>query len=374
MNKLDAQYFELLKDILDNGRVKGDRTGTGTISLFGKMIRHNMTDGFPILTSKKVSFKSVWVELLWFLRGETNIKFLVDNNVTIWNGDAYKHYKKYVNEEECCPECAEGYGNEEAWKELEHCALCKTPKDILTPQAFNDRIKEEDNVPGSFTHRWGELGPVYGSQWRNFGKPDSVSQSGFDQIRDIVSKLKTNPNDRRMLVSAWNPTDLDEMVLPPCHYVFQCYTRELTREERYKWCLEKAEGWAKLLTYEELVEKLRAPEYAVSLMWNQRSVDTPLGLPFNIASYGLLLTLIAKEVNMIPDELIGVLGDTHIYLNQVEGIKEQLNSETFDLPLVSDIEIAEGKSIVEEVNMYEVQDIKLNNYKSSKAIKMPLSN
>ena len=295
-NELDRQYKELLESIIRFGTDKMDRTGTGTKSVFGYTIRHNMQKGFPILTTKKVAWKQVVSELLWFLTGQTNIEFLHKYNNHIWDGD----YKKSGRDD-------------------------------------------------------GELGPIYGHQWRNWGgwkevkftgekdengylKPTYVKHHGIDQIDELVKKLKTNPDSRRLMVSAWNVSDLDKMVLPPCHYGFQCWTREQDGK-RY-----------------------------LSLMWNQRSVDTFLGLPFNISSYGLLLHLLANECGMIPDELIGNLGDTHLYLNHIEQAKEQISRTPYELPtLKTDVKI-------DGICCATPDDFVLEGYQYHPTIKAPLSN
>jgi thymidylate synthase len=304
INNIDKQYQDLLQDILDNGAEKKDRTGTGTISVFGRQIRHKMSEGFPLLTTKKMPWKSIVTELLWFLQGNTNIKWLVDNGCNIWNGDAYKNYS------------SNNFG-----------------KTIHTEEQFIERIKTDDE----FAKKWGELGPIYGKQWRKWS---SISDSDFDmrmstyevdQIQNIINDLKTNPDSRRLMVNAWNVGELDQMVLPPCHYGFQVYTTELSDLRRYNiWFNNNYEtGMERFFDPNNLPDfdnsyYVPTPKRAISLMWNQRSVDTFLGLPFNIASYGLLLEIIAKEVNMIPDELIGNLGDVHLYTNHIEQAKEQI--------------------------------------------------
>jgi thymidylate synthase len=310
MNNLDKQYTDLLQDILDNGVTKQDRTETGTLSVFGRQIRHKMSDGFPLLTTKKMPFRLIATELLWFLRGDTNIKFLVDNDCHIWDGDAYKNY---TNSSELRAD--------------------------LSKEEFIHNIK----MYPEFAERWGDLGPVYGKQWRNWTKFEDeskehnewyISSELIDQIANLIHDLKTNPDSRRLMVNAWNVGELDQMTLPPCHYGFQVYTRELSLEER-NYSLGQGRSYRGILSgphalpeelkrYEEIFDKETRPKQAISLMWNQRSVDTFLGLPFNIASYGLLLEIIAKEVNMVPDELIGNLGDTHLYLNHIEQAKEQI--------------------------------------------------
>jgi len=367
MNNLDKQYQTLLQTILDFGVKKKDRTGTGTKSIFGYTIRHNMSEGFPLLTTKKMAFKTMVTELLWFLRGDTNIKYLVDNNCHIWDGDCFANYvrnfPKYVDS---LPENSE-------------------TEFIIDKDKFINKIKTDDE----FAYKWGDLGPVYGAQWRSWhwrsepflpeekdmiytteDKPVTWSKEKYiDQIQNLINDLKTNPDSRRMMVNAWNVGEIDKMVLPPCHYGFQVYTRELSSQER-KDLYDKSNyekdvfptdesGWDKLF------DGYNIPTRAISLMWNQRSCDVLLGIPFNIASYGLLLTMIADEMNMVPDELIGNLGDTHLYLNHIEQAKEQIGREPYDLPKVS---VRDG------IFCSSVNDVILENYQSHPAIKAPLSN
>jgi thymidylate synthase len=280
-NSLDLQYNNLLVDILENGVDKGDRTGTGTLSVFGRQFRHSMDEGYPLLTGKKMAFKTMCTELKWFLKGDTNIKYLQDNKCRIWDGD------------------------------------------------YNKSGRTD-----------GELGPIYGWQWRNFGglkQHNAITNEtrivpGVDQIANLIDGLKNNPDGRRHLVSAWNPTDLPKMTLPPCHYGFQCYV---------------ADG-------------------KLSLMWNQRSVDTFLGLPFNISSYGLLLLLLCEETGYAPGDLIGNLGDVHLYKNHIDQAKEQLSRlNVYKLPTVelSNVDVLNGDF-----------EINLIGYESYPTIKAPLSN
>jgi len=332
MNNIDSQYQALLKDILDNGIKKEDRTGTGTISVFGRQIRHKMSEGFPLLTTKKMAWKTMVTELLWFLRGDTNIKYLVDNDCHIWDGDAYKNYLNQTQHEAS-----------------------------YTQEEFINLIKTNDDWAGV----WGDLGPIYGKQWRSWkyqknewydGKNHYEEESkSVDQIQNLINDLKTNPDSRRLMVSAWNVGELDKMVLPPCHYGFQVYTRPTTREEKI----------------------VNPGKYrAISLMWNQRSVDTFLGLPFNIASYGLLLEIIAKIVNMVPDELIGNLGDVHLYSNHIEQAKEQIGRTSFELPK---LKVPKTDAFWNEFDVslfghLDPTDFKIENYHSHPPIKAPLSN
>ena len=336
MNNLDYAYQRLLSDIIDNGVEKKDRTGTGTISVFGRQIRHKMSEGYPLLTTKKMAFKTMVTELLWFLKGDTNIKYLVDNGCNIWNGDAYKAYKtKYGYDDIDCP---------------------------LSMGEFITKIKTDNE----FAEENGDLGPIYGTQWREWNYTD------IDQIANLIHDLKTNPDSRRLMVSAWNVGEIDSMVLPPCHYGFQVYTRELTSQERFDYGYEKVKRETGLDDVRVELNMDALPKRAISLMWNQRSVDTFLGLPFNIASYGLLLEIIAKEVNMVPDELVGNLGDVHLYKNHIEQAKEQIGREPFELPKLG-MDYRDG-----EYNKYLTDfvpdDFVLFDYQSHPSIKAPLSN
>ena len=353
MNTLDKKYQQLLSDIIAFGVEKKDRTGTGTISEFGHQIRHKMSEGFPLLTTKKMAWKQIISELLWFLTGQTNISFLLKHNNHIWDGDAYKNYTKEVNE------LIDGYMSGDIIGTQPHIdEMFSNPDDLtpLTKEEFIDRIKTNKD----FAKKWGELGPIYGKQWRRLKSENKV----IDQIDNLVRELKTNPDSRRLMVSAWNVGELDKMVLPPCHYGFQLYTRKTTRDEKI----------------------VHPGKYrAISLMWNQRSVDTFLGLPFNIASYGLLLEIIAKEVNMISDELIGNLGDVHLYKNHIEQAKEQIGRTSFDLPTIQITErnwyqhqlVKERlgeKTLDEKLKSYRPDCFELIGYESHPKIKAPLSN
>jgi thymidylate synthase len=356
MNNIERQYQQLLGDILENGVEKKDRTGTGTLSVFGRQIRHKMSEGFPLLTTKKMAWKTMVTELLWFLRGDTNIKFLLDYDCHIWDGDAYKNYTNNFL----------GY------------------EDVPSKEEFIKEIKTNNE----FANKWGELGPIYGEQWRSWKRYRKVEDTEHketlhiidyvDQITNLVNELKTNPDSRRLMVSAWNVSELDEMVLPPCHYGFQVYTRELSIEEQVR-AYEKM-GYAKNLDPLDY-----APKRAISLMWNQRSVDTFLGLPFNIASYGLLLEIIAREVNMVPDELIGNLGDVHLYSNHIEQAKEQMYRRPYDLPKVQITERdwylhplvklnSEERMFQQKIRSYRPECFELIGYESHPKIKAPLSN
>ncbi len=363
MNNADKQYFYLLKNILKKGTKKSDRTGTGTISVFDYSMRFNMHEGFPLLTSKKMAWKAMVIELLWFLRGDTNIKWLVENGCMIWVGDAYK---KFQNKRNALLSVKAPTGESQLKQYIEWY------ENIGSREKFIEMIKSDNE----FARKHGDLGPVYGSQWRNWQQHTEVDPTNFlptvishgvDQITDLIENLKENPDSRRLMVSAWNVAKLDSMTLPPCHYGFQCYTRELTSKERVVLYNQKTNTMENILPIlSETLDFHKIPKRALSLKWTQRSCDCGLGIPFNIASYGLLLSLLSKEVNMIPEDLIFSGGDCHIYLNHIDQVKQQLKHKTYRLPT---IEIAD-KSIFD----IEYSDIKLINYESAPTINMPLSN
>jgi thymidylate synthase len=307
-----------------------------------------------------MAIKSVMTELKWFLKGDTNIKYLVDNGCNIWNGDAYKAYEKYVMDN--------SYGDSYALG-------------ILSMDEFIEEIKTNDE----FAKKWGELGPIYGAQWRkwsrNATRDEKIVDPGvytkqIDQIQNLINDLKTNPDSRRLMVNAWNVGELDNMVLPPCHYGFQVYTRELSLDERNDLLNKKIGGDHKrenCFSDEEFEREtlqdckaFNIPTRAISLMWNQRSVDTFLGLPFNIASYGMLLHLLAEEANMVPDELVGNLGDVHLYKNHIEQAKEQIKREPYELPHLTKLD---GVDVLNGEFDYTIEY-----YVSHPRIAAPLSN
>ena len=392
MNTIDSKYQDLLEDILDNGVEKQDRTGTGTISVFGRQIRHKMSQGFPLLTTKKMAWKTIVTELLWFLRGDTNIKFLLDYDCHIWDGDAYKNYVSKIEEYTSTLNVPNDISE---FQEIMDSVGNQIKNSVLSKEEFIKQIKTNNE----FAKKWGDLGPIYGKQWRQwqgwmgYKKVDGTDGFGslwYDQILRLVHSLKTNPDSRRLMVSAWNVAELDQMVLPPCHYGFQVYTRELSIAERldlasktYKELFEPFDFYK--VDHEEIDELYPVPKRAISLMWNQRSVDTFLGLPFNIASYALLLEIIAKEVDMIPEDLIGNLGDVHLYKNHIEQAKEQISREPYDLPK---IEITERnwyqhqlvkerlgpKTFKDIILSYRPDCFELTDYQSHPKLRAPLSN
>ena len=327
-------YQNLLEDVLFNGVEKSDRTGTGTISVFGRQIRHDMKQGFPLLTTKKMYWKGIVTELLWFLRGDTNIKFLHDNNCHIWDGD----YEKSGRTD-------------------------------------------------------GELGPVYGRQWRSWKgySNEDWDAPNTDQITNLINNIKLNPDSRRLMVNAWNVGELDQMTLPPCHYGFQVWTRELSEIERFEISLKSGDtpkGWGTISwvrdkewnpnneTVIEVMNRLNIPKREISLMWNQRSVDTFLGLPFNIASYGLLLEILANEVNMVPGELVGNLGDVHLYTNHLDQAREQLMRYPKQLSklIINNEFWNPDQGTIEQINYITPDDFYIKDYQSHSTIKAPLSN
>lgn len=355
-NNLDKQYLELLENVLNNGYESDDRTGTGTIKSFGHQITHNMQEGFPILTSKKIFTKAVIYELLWFLSGDRNMKMMVDNNVNIWVGDAYKRF--VVNN----PEFIKGeYGE----KNLNFKYLNK--------EEFINKIKTDKE----FCDKWGDLGRVYGVQWRKWKKYNKNNTIQYiDQVQNVLDKLKINPDDRRMIVTAWNPGELDEQLLPPCHNMWQVFTRKLTHNERkkladnqlmlplaYKVTIDGID----INNMEQTLDEMNIPKRAISLFFNMRSVDIPLGMPFDISSYGFLLSMIAQQVNMIPEKLVCNFGDTHIYKNQIDSVKQQLKRNTHKLPK---LKLNKAKSLFD----YKYEDFKLIDYISEDKIYFPLSN
>ena len=294
------KYLELLDKICRAGVVRGDRTGTGTKGIFGYQMRFNLAEGFPLLTTKRVFLKGVIHELLWFLKGDTNIKYLVDNGVHIWDSDAFRYYN------ELC---------------IKHGVL---PVDRDT---FLEAAGVESPIEG---YRFGDLNNVYGYQWRSWPKPDG---GAIDQIQNIIDTIKKNPTSRRMIVSAWNVADVESMALPPCHALFQFFV---------------ADG------------KLSCQLY-------QRSADTFLGVPFNIASYALLTMMIAKECGLEAGDFIHTLGDAHLYLNHLDQAAEQLSRECRQLPTMK--LNPEVKSIFD----YTYEDFTLEGYDPHPAIKAPLS-
>lgn len=363
------------------GSEKADRTGTGTISVFGRQLKHKMSEGFPLLTTKKVPLRIVATELVWMLQGRTDLRWLLARNCHIWTGDAYKRYATYANSLE-----------EPDW-EVHVDDPNQNRTRIMTREEFENEVLMND----AFSEKWGDLGPIYGKQWREWERygyrrvqngavdcgmiteEEARKEAHIDQLANLANDLDSNPDSRRLMVTAWNPADLPDMTLPPCHYGYQAYTRELSLEERGAYYEKSYKGLAIKKTHKDF-DRLGIPKRAISLMWNQRSVDVPLGLPFDIASYALLLEVLAKQTNMVPDELICSLGDCHIYKNQVDGAKIQVTREPYELPkmefldefhyLFDDLEIPFSDKLDRlREDMFRAKD-----YRHHPKINYPLSN
>ena len=326
MNTLDKTYLRLLDDIMTKGRVKKDRTGVGTISLFGYEMRFDLSEGLSLLTTKYVHHPAVLHELLWFLRGGEDIGYLVENGVKIWNEWPFERYKKVSIAELADTDCV------------------SDPSRVRRHFDMEEYVKAIKDVPG-FAKRHGRVGKVYGAQWVNWTwpKPDGFfkySIDGWNQIDALVNTLRKNPDSRRMLVSAWNPPEMEDVALPCCHYAFQCYTREGAPDGRR----------------------------FLDLKFQMRSVDCFLGMPFDIASYSFLTHMLAKQVNMVPGELIVSSGDTHIYLNHLDQVKTQLSREPHNsLPrlVINDS--------VDDIFKYKYDDFAVIEYKYHPAIKAPIA-
>ena len=298
------QYLDLVRHIRDHGVKKEDRTGTGTTSIFGYQMRFDLGEGFPLVTSKKVHLKSILHELLWFIRGDTNIRYLVENGVGIWNDWPYQSWLRKTGEEGLYPM----YSPE--WKEKK--------------KEFIQRIKDD----AAFADEHGDLGPVYGRQWRNF--------EGVDQLAQLVEDIKSNPDSRRLIVSAWNPKDIPVMVksgLPPCHSLFQFYVTE----------------------------------GRLSCQLYQRSADVFLGVPFNIASYAILTLMIAQVTGLKPGDFVHTFGDAHLYSNHMDQVEEQLSRTTFPLPTLA------INPEVDNLFDFVFEDFELLDYQSHGPISAPVA-
>lgn len=301
----EEQYLDLLKDILKNGKYKDDRTKTGTKSLFGRQLRYDLSKGFPLLTTKKMFLKGVVYELLWFLRGESNIKYLVDNGVHIWDEWPYKYYRLHTKD-----------------------------KKKLTQEEYVAKVKSDKK----FAQKWADLGPVYGVQWRHWTRPKGSKGRGeVDQIKQVIEDIKKTPYSRRLIVTAWNPAELDDIVeregLPPCHTIFQFYVNK----------------------------------GKISVQLYQRSADSFLGVPFNIASYALLLMMIAQVTGLKPGEFVHTFGDVHIYSNHFKQVREQLKRKPRRLPKIK------INPKVKDINKFRFEDFELVGYNPHPPIKAPVA-
>lgn len=301
VNQEEKQYLDLLKDILKNGVVSKDRTKTGTKKVFGRMLRFDLSSSFPLLTTKKMFVKGIIYELLWFIKGDSNIRYLVKNNVNIWNEWPFQNYLKANRLERMYPIYSEEWKNK--------------------MQEFVGKIKSDKN----FAERWGSCGPFYSVQWRNF--------SGVDQLSWVTKEIKKNPNSRRLIVSSWNPPLIDKMALPPCHLIYQF---QITKGK-------------------------------LNCMMYQRSVDTFLGLPFNIASYALLTNMVAYVTGYKPGELTIALADTHLYLNHIKQAKEQIKRKPLPFPKLK------IKRKVKSIFDFRFEDFEIINYQSHPPIKAEIS-
>lgn len=378
------QYLDLLEDILENGHVKETRTGIDTISVFGRQLRCDLQEGFPLLTTKKVHLRGIIHELLWFLKGDTNVKYLQDNNVTIWDewaatddivdvnktlSNIHTTVKLYINGRK-----STGYTMPEPDTSVQFKDNMTSDEWRAFIRAFNIGMEPEDII--AYSKRVGDLGPVYGKQWRCWVGKDGIVR---DQIKDAIDLLRNDPDSRRIIVSAWNVGELDQMALMPCHTLFQFYTREMDTTERFEHWLRHADNqdiknwnnghdvtakdWATGeygLTY---------PTRVLSCQLYQRSCDVPLGYAYNVASYSLLVLMICELLNMVPGEFIHTLGDAHIYENQMDGIKEQLTRSPRALPKMK-VTRRRGVSTLTE---FTVDDFKLEGYDPHPAIKMPVA-
>ena len=341
-NPVDRSYLNYLRGILKHGTPSGDRTGTGTTKTFGRQLRFDLRQGFPLLTTKKVWMKGVALELLWFLSGSTNIRPLVENGVSIWTDWPFQRYLR-----------------ENSIDALFRDGRWQTESEQY--QEFKSQFETAIKTDPEFAAKWGELGPVYGKQWRDFEGPSRQ----VDQIKRLIDGLNERPDSRRHLVSAWHPAELEEMALPPCHYAFQCFTRELSLEERDELLFEQYGGIRYTASDDKetarILDSADIPAYGLSLMWQQRSVDSFLGLPFNIASYALLTHVIAQQVGMMPDELIFSGGDCHIYDNHRDQVDQQLKRSGRPLPT---LHLQQAPSIDD----YTIDDIEVEGYDPHPAI------
>ena len=316
MNNFDKAYHDLCKRVLEEGENKDDRTGTGTISIFGHQMRFDLSEGFPLLTTKKVSFKLIATELLWFIKGDTNIRYLLQYKNNIWNEWAFK---KWIESNDYDGPDMTDFGR----RSLVDDEFNEQYKAQLA--IFKDKILNDDD----FMIKYGDLGNVYGKQWRDWKDQDDKR---FDQLKTLIENIKQNPNSRRHIISAWNPTEIDTMALPPCHTLFQFYVKD---------------------------GKLSCQLY-------QRSADIFLGVPFNIASYSLLTHLIAKECGLEVGEFVHTFGDAHIYKNHIDAINEQLSRDSYDAPKLN---INTNKSLFD----IEYEDLEIDGYESHPSIKAPIA-
>lgn len=424
MNNVDKQYLDILKDIIDNGVWKNTRSGN-VKSVFGRTMRFNLSEGLPLLTTKKVFTKGIIYELLWFLKGDTNIKYLVDNNVHIWDDDAFRWFKtldfKYLEREE-------PYYDEEdnkphidvhGYYKLDYCIfdleddiensytivlnndiqneISVTIEDLknITKEQFIDYVKKNawihrydihqgHKVSDKKIYQFGDLGEIYGKQWRNYGI------SGKDQIANIINTLKTNPDDRRMVLNAWNTDVLDNIALPACHMFATFWTRELTYQERFNILLEKNNNDEIIVAnkigelcdddnanfdnnslkdkFNKLLEKENIPTRELSCSFTMRSNDFCCGNPYNICQYAFLTYMFCEICNMKPGELIYIGNDVHIYENHIEQAEEQISRKGSDIiPKLS------FKRKINDIDDFTYEDFVISDYHPDAPIKYPLN-
>jgi len=357
MATIDKTYHHLLQTILDDGFTYEDpnRKGINRIQIPSYTFKHDFKDGFPAITTKKLYWKGIVGELIWFLRGDTNIKYLVDNGINIWNKDAYSYYLKQYD-------------------------LNNWQHNKLTLLEFVENIKKGNlKISGVSFYKLGDLGRVYGAQWRDWkgfsqglyadfeeGTHDKMKK-GLDQISNLIKGLKENPMGTKHIVTAWNPAELDNMALPPCHWSFEVLVEPIHWKSRIDKLEDLGATWESKTDITKVLKKWKIPEYQFTLKWHQRSVDTFLGLPFNIASYALLAQIIGKLTNMKPKGIIGDLSNVHIYKPHLNVVKEQLNRDVNkynDDVFVNVKHMHEPNDIDKYINRLKISDFILENYKS----------
>ena len=415
------QYLDLVRKLLEEGKYKEDRTGTGTYSMFGTQMRFNLSDGFPLLTTKHTHIKPIIHELLWFLKGETNICYLKENGVNIWDQwvkPGTEEYRPMTDEEmkaaivKADRKLGSNPDREYKFAQLEEdnpilCEICSSPNDNFIEIKYKQQGGLEEIYTGLHGGKEpkvlvaGELGPVYGSQWRSWPAPNGET---IDQISNLIEMIKKNPDSRRLIVSAWNPAEVDNMALPPCHSLFQFYSfdrdwsdivvdlidsdvvidgeyaidhhRRVTEDMK---SLIWVNGWEKAENGEgyrhpdyhkvsfEIAQKYGIPTRKLSCQLYQRSADTFIGLPYNIASYSLLTMMIAQVTNHIPGDFVWTGGDCHLYSNHIEQTKLMLSGESYPFPIMT------LNPEIKDIFDFKYEDFTLKNYKSNPHIPAPVA-
>ena len=338
-NNVDNQYLDLVNEIIEHGEAKDTRAGK-TRSLFGRQLRFNLKEGLPMLTTKKMFSKGVIHELLWFIKGDTNIKYLVDNGVHIWDDDAYRYFLEI--------------------REMAYGPVNTESETVISKEEFLEGVKQQIRWE-DIGYTWGDLNKVYGYQWTKWG--------GHNQIEEVIETLKKNPDDRRMIISAWNVEDIPYMALPPCHYCCQFYTKKMTIEERLKWAEEHNIN-TDIGENVELLDEWNVPSRKLSCMWNMRSNDVCCGLPFNIMSYALFTHMVAQCANMDVDELIFNGGDVHIYENHIETFLNEQNKRHPKLYALPTLKLNQQ---IKNINDFTYEDFTIEDYKSYPTVKYELN-